>query len=77
MYEEDKLFTLPGITNTFTEHSYLTPGVSQSYCELLDAEWRASGGASGSPLANATHFVSHAWKYDIATVVATLREWVD
>ena len=52
-------------------------GVSQSYCELLDAEWRASGGASGSPLANATQFVSHAWKYDIATVAATLREWVD
>ena len=52
-------------------------GVSQSYCELLDAEWSASGGASGSPLADATQFVSHAWKYDIATVVTTLREWVD
>ena len=50
---------------------------TRSFCELLGARWRASSGARGEPVARATHFVSHAWKYDARRVAATLREWSD
>ena len=50
---------------------------SRSFCELLAARWHASSGVRGEPVARATHFVSHAWKYDARRVAATLREWSD
>jgi len=54
-----------------------TTSTSTSYCDVLHAQWVQSDGAEGEEMCDATQFVSHAWKYDIATVVETLRAWVD
>ena len=80
--DASKLVMMPACT--------LSDGSSCSYVELLAmplgaaaAPARATGlglmslRASPMPLTPSTHFVSHACKYDFASVVAALREFVD
>ena len=50
---------------------------NSSFSELLHTQWVDSGGALGEQLTVATQFVSHACKYDFATVVGMLHEFVD
>jgi len=50
------------------------PDADKSYLRLLEGK----AGADGKPLvAPSTHFVSHAWKYDLAATVLEVMEEMD